>query len=989
MKQFSRKKLYLACLQGIIATALTSPVALAAEPTTKAAEAPADEIEVIQVTGLRGSLLEAVNRKRFSDVVSDSIVAEDIGKMPDRNVAEALQRITGVSIDRKNGEGTEVTIRGIAPNLNLTTINGTGVASAGNGRGIDFSSMPSSMVSAIEVYKTPEASHMEGSIGGTVNIITARPLDVGEAKGTAFVEAVYTENNEETSPAFAFSYTTPITDTFGIAVAVSHEEINTRTDNISNISWAESDKGHYPTRWAVGTLDRDVERDSLMLNLQWQPTDALNLFTDVTYSKVSEQQERHEFTTWLPSGYGDVIDNSVVTNPNTNTITEFIGGSTYVQTADRGLDAEIDTLTLQLGGEYELDNLTIKAGFAYSEAETDELMQTIFNYDHWAYNGDRHDAKFVMGADNQWGYFNAGDAHPEFYDPSVQFNHADETFENSQWNLNRLNQGSVDRDPRRNTDEDISAHIDFEYALDDNDYISSIETGIRWNERSKTTIIENRNLGPWAFNIEAEDGSFPSIFWGTPLFHDQTAERYEPTNFAGGNNAAGVPTGWNSIQSFDAAEAAMMTWMNDFYGFTDDGQGTYLNGFDDIYALSGQTPDRRGSANNIETTLAAYAQANLYLLDGDLTGNVGLRYVTTDVESDGLVGTTANAQNGGPLTELHYENDYSNILPSLNLTYKLNDEMVLRFAAATVIARPDFNDARAGGTSTTDGWMEADYEGIQDEDSYVDGNIELDPYEANQFDISYEYYFSETGMFSAGLFYKDISSFIYSQVERGGTVVDGLETELHKRTPFENAEELACQCSETEEWIEYPLVFESYSRPVNGDGGYISGLELSFLSTLEVIPGMENFGVQGNYTLASSEADYAGESQGNDDIDLPFENQSKHTYNLTGFYESDNLMVRLAYNWRSESLNTVSDPIDSYAVWNDSYGQLDASFSYNFTDSVSVIGSISNVLEESRNTFKTLADEGNILKGDSVPTDRNNYQNYTGRIFRLGVRATF
>lgn len=995
MKQFSRNKLNLACIHAIAVLTFSAQSALAAEETKEAAT---DDIEVIQVTGLRGSLFEAVNRKRFSEVISDSIVAEDIGKMPDRNIAEALQRIPGISINRENGEGTDVTIRGIAPNLNLTTINGTGVASAGNGRGIDFSSMPSSMISAIEVYKTPEASHMEGSIGGTINIITARPLDVGESKGTAFVEAVYTENNEETTPAFAFSYTTPITDTFGIAVAVSHEQINTRNDFINNDSWAESDKGHYPTRWSIGTTNREVERDSLMLNLQWQPTDALNLFTDLTYSKVSEEREEPAFTTWFPSGYADIVDSSVVTNPKTNTVTEFIADSVYIQTADRSLQAEIDTLTFQLGGEYELDNLTIKAGVAYSEAETDELEQTIYNYDHWYFNGDRHDAKYIMGADNQWGYYDASaDGYPEFYDPSVQFNHADEKDANDMGDysaMNRLVQGSLNRDPRKNTDEDISAHIDFEYALDDNDYISSVEAGIRWNKRSKTTIIESRNLGPWEMPIEAEDGSFPNLFWAAPLFHDELAERYDPVNFAGGNNAAGVPTGWNAINSFDAAEANMMNWMNGVFGFTDDGVGSWLNSFDDVYELSGQTPDRRGSANNVETTFAAYAQANLYLLDGDLTGNVGVRYVTTDIESDGLTGTTYNARNGGPLNELHYENDYSNILPSLNLSYKLQDDMVLRFAAATVIARPDFNDARAGGTSTTDGWMELDGSedpdwGVQDEDSYVDGNIELDPYEANQFDVSYEYYFSETGMFSAGVFYKDISSFIYSQVERGGTVVDGLETEQFTRLPYYTQEDFECQCNGVDDPIEYDLIFESYSRPVNGDGGYISGLELSFLTTLEVIPGMENFGVQANYTLAASEADYAGDSQGNDDIDLPFENQSEHSYNLAGFYESDDLMVRLAYNWRSESLRQVAAPIDNYAVWNDSYGQLDASFSYNITETISVIGSISNVLEESRKAFKTLAEEGNILKGDSVPTDRNSFQTYSGRTFRLGISATF
>ncbi len=993
MKQFSRSKINLACLSALALLTLNANTVFSQEQLSK--EVEEDEMEVIQVTGLRGSIFEAVNRKRFSEVISDTIVAEDIGKMPDRNIAEALQRITGISINRQDGEGTEVTIRGIAPNLNLTTINGQTIASAGNGRGIDFSSMPSSMISAIEVYKTPEASQMEGSIGGTINIITARPLDVGEAKGTAFVEAVYTENNEETSPAFSFSYTTPITDTFGIAAAVSHEQINTRTDAISNWSWSESDKGHYPTRWGVQTKGRDLERDSLMVNLQWQPLDNLNIYMDSTYSRVSEKTDLTSFTTWLPSGYADIVDSSVVTDPNTNTVTEFIANSAYVQTGDIGTDSDIDTLTLQLGGELELDNLTISAGIGYSEAETDEIIQSIYNYDHWWWNGDRHDAKFVMGANRQWGYFNPNDAdYPEFYDPSVQYNHADENFTDNRGNLNRLVQGSITRAPQQNTDKDTSAHIDFEYALDDNNYISSLEAGLRWNERTKTVLSDKINLGPWGININGESGDYVSLMAAEPLFHDQTAVRWDPVNFLGGKGSAGVPTGWNSIQSFDAAETAMIDWMNDVYGFTDDGVGTYFTDFDSVYETIGQTPDRRGSADNTETTLAAYLQANLYLLDGDLTGNVGVRYVRTDLESHGLTGTSYNARNGGPLNELHYKHDYDNFLPSLNLSYKINDDMVLRFAAATVIARPDFSQATAGGKAQTDGWMELDASedpdwDLQDEDSYIDGNVYLDPYKANQFDASYEYYFSKTGMFSAGVFYKDISSFIYEDVTLGQTVVDGLETEQFTRTPFYTQEIMACLCSDTPDGqpIDYPLYFESYTKPVNGDGGSIAGLELGFITTLDMIPGMENYGVQANYTLTSSEADFASAS--NPEVDLPFENQSEHSYNLTGFYEGDKLMVRLAYNWRSESLNAISDSLDGYTVWNDEYGQLDASFSYNFTKNISLVGSVSNLLEESNQTFKSTMSEGNLLKGDAVPTNRNHYQGYNGRTFRLGIRAAF
>lgn len=994
MKQFSRKKLYLACLQGIVATALTSQVALAAEPATKAAaEAPADEIEVIQVTGLRGSLFEAVNRKRFSDVVSDTIVAEDIGKMPDRNVAEALQRITGVSIARDDGEGTSVTIRGIADNLNLTLINGQTVASAGDGRGIDFSSMPSSMISAIEVYKSPMAKHMEGSIGGTINILTARPLDVGEAKGVAFVEAVYNDNNEETSPAFTFSYMTPLSDTFGIAAAVSHEQLNTRTDSMSNWSWEETEQGFYPTRWGVSAQDRERERSSVLVNLQWQPADNIDSFLDVTYSKVADDFLTHSFTSWVPYGYGAINADSVVTDPNTNTMTEFAVDNLYLSTADENINADIDTLTVQLGADIELDKWTLSFAAGYSKAKTEELTQQIYNFDHWWLNGDQHDALFKLGSDRQYSYLPWGS---EYYDASKTDNHAGETYEQDglvDFNLNRLNQGPIMRLPVENIDEDISFKVDAQYEFDNNVMLSSIEMGARWNKRTKETLNASQHLGPWEISFADYNGGF-SLWGAEPLFHDANAERFDPINFMGGNANSGVPTGWNAIHNFDTAITSYTAHMNKQFGFTDDGSTPYFTDFDSVFDTMGMTPDRRGSADNEEETIALYLQANIDMLDGDLTGNVGMRYVQTNLTSSALTGGYYEATHGMELEQITLEHDYDNVLPSINLSYKLHDDMVLRFAAAKVMARPNFNQAKAGASTATDGWYDID--GIDDpnwtvadEDSFVGGNVKLDPYEANQFDLSYEYYFSETGMFSAGIFYKDIESFIFNFVELGKIKVEGHETEIGTREPFYTEEDFLAGESALPSPQEFPLFFESVSKPINGEGGKISGLELGFLTNFDFIEGFENFGIQTNYTYADSEADYLKESTGESSIDLPYQYQSEHTYNVMGFYENDDLMIRIAYNWRSESLEDPINSLDGMAIWRDDYGQLDASFSYQITDSVEVIGSVSNLLEESTQFFSAERTDGNLIKGDNVPTDRNYNQTYNGRTLRLGVRAVF
>lgn len=994
MKQFSRNKLYIACLQGIVATAFTSQVALAAESASETATKAADnEIEVIQVTGLRGSLYEAVNRKRFNDVVSDTIVAEDIGKMPDRNIAEALQRITGISIARDDGEGTSVTIRGIADNLNLTLINGQTVASAGDGRGIDFSSMPSSMISAVEVYKSPMAKHLEGSVGGTINILTARPLDVGEAKGSAFVEAVYNDNNEETSPAFTFSYMTPLTDTFGIAAAVSHEQIDTRTDSMSNWSWEGTEQGFYPTRWGVSAQDRERERSSILVNLQWQPTDNIDSYLDVTYSKVEDAFLTHSFTSWVAYGAGALNADSIITDPNTNTMTEFAVDNLYISTADENIEADIDTLTAQLGADINLDKWTLSFAAGYSRAETEELTQQLYNFDHWYLNPDQHDALFRLGADRQYAYLPWGS---EFYDPSRTDNHANETYEQEglvDFNLNRLNQGPIMRLPVENFDEDVSFKVDAQYEVDDIDILNSIEMGARWNKRSKETLSASQHLGPWEISFPEYNGGW-SLWGAEPLFHDVNAERFDPINFMGGNANAGVPTGWNAIYNFDTAITSYTAHMNELFGFTDDGTTPYFTDFDSVFDTMGMTPDRRGSADNEEETIAVYLQANIDAMDGDLTGNVGVRYVQTTLTSNALTGGYYEATHGMELEQITLENDYDNVLPSLNLSYKLQDDMLLRFAAAKVMARPNFNQAKAGASTTTDGWYDVDGRDdpnwtVADEDSFVGGNVKLDPYEANQFDLSYEYYFSDTGMFSAGIFYKDIESYIFNFVELGKVEVEGYETEIGTRAPFYTEEDFLAGESPLPSPQEFPLYFESVSKPINGEGGKISGLELGLLTNFDFIQGFENFGMQANYTYADSEADYFKESFSESLIDLPYQYQSEHTYNLMGFYENDDLMVRVAYNWRSESLEDPINSLDGMAIWRDEYGQLDASFSYQITDSIEVIGSISNLLEESTQYFSAERTDGNLIKGDDVPTDRNYNQTYNGRTLRLGVRAVF
>jgi TonB-dependent receptor len=201
MKQRNFKKTRLATSLSLILGATAIAPTFAAE---EVAEKEADNIEVIQVTGIRSSMVKSMDIKRSSQGVVDAISAEDMGKFPDSNLAESLQRITGVSIDRSNGEGSKVTVRGLGPDFNLVTLNGRQMPSSNledtvisNSRSYDFANIASEAISGVEVYKTGKAEVSSGGIGATINILTARPLNTPGQKASIGIKGVMDQSTDE------------------------------------------------------------------------------------------------------------------------------------------------------------------------------------------------------------------------------------------------------------------------------------------------------------------------------------------------------------------------------------------------------------------------------------------------------------------------------------------------------------------------------------------------------------------------------------------------------------------------------------------------------------------------------------------------------------------------------------------------------------------------------------------------------------------------
>ena len=303
------------------------PHAYAQDANTDASDAEEGFVEEVVVTGVRRSLIDSMDRKRAASGLVDAITAEDIGKFPDTNLAEALHRIPGVSIDRFNGEGSQITVRGFGPGFNLTTLNGRQMPTAGN-RSFDFLDIATEGIQAVEVYKTPRAGLPSGGIGATVNIITARPLDnpgfraVATAKTHHESSTTDSKGLDEWTPEVSGIYSQSFADdTFGISISGSYSERHNREEwasvtqwfengyngdyaNVTNNSARTDGREWYPQDANYGWAENERERTNAQITLQWAPTDTLMATLDYTYSELEFTKNQNSVGIWFTGGTG-------------------------------------------------------------------------------------------------------------------------------------------------------------------------------------------------------------------------------------------------------------------------------------------------------------------------------------------------------------------------------------------------------------------------------------------------------------------------------------------------------------------------------------------------------------------------------------------------------------------------------------------------------------------------------------------------------------
>ena len=913
------------------------------------------QLQEIVVTGYRSSLAQALNIKRNMGVEADTILAEDIGKFPDQNLAESLQRIPGVAITREQGEGRQITVRGLGPQFTRVRINGmetlTTTGSPDNEGGVnrtrafDFNIFSSDLFNSLTIRKTAEADVDEGSLGATVDLSTAHPLDyhhfvfITQAKGN------YDDLSSTVGPQLSGLISNTFDDgKFGALASVSWSKRDYRDVGSSTVRWDEaqvlktgtSPFGSSPYGFAsvLGThcngtaatlpavcqqadsalhprfprYDYFVDAESrlgLTGSLQWKPNDANLLSLDYLHSYYQDTRQEQYLEEPGLSGQGkctnpattvsvgcisvlaDNIDSQGVMTSGT-----FSGVDTRVEDRFDRMHTNFNQVTLNgnhdLGAKWSVDEL-----LGYSESRFSNPVQTTLGWDQF-------NQTVSYDFSSRVPYLNFGNENVGASGP---------------WVLTEVRER-----PQSTTNKFKNAEVNVHFTP--NEAVSFLG-GVQFKQYDFGTTSLRLVNGESVTSTNAYKGLL-----AVPI--SSYAQTLNFANNAGVNVPAGSTTTWATPNVFVAENAL----------------GLYSNG--SLYAVS-TAGDLGNNVNVRERDSGAYLQMDwdTRLLARELRGNLGVRVVRTNQQSQGYSSTLL------PITA---NRTYNNVLPAFNLAWSLRPDLVVRFAYSRDMSRPNLTDVAASTSVTVSGTQF----GVKT------GNPGIDPFLANAYDISLEWYPAPGTLVSVAPFRKDVLSF--SSTETINAVFHG--------NPFGVPDSLAIQaCGSTPGCG--PDATWAFSVPVNSPGGKVNGVELNYQQPFRFLPGfLHNLGVQMNYTYVTSTVEYqtgpatfvTGELTG----------LSKHTAGTTLYYEDSKWSVRVSGAYRSRYLIRVpGQETGTDADGYDATFNLDASLQYNLTKQFRITLEGTNLTDEYESEFNDTA------------RDLVYYYHHTGREILFGVRYQY
>jgi iron complex outermembrane recepter protein len=923
----------------------------------------AGDTEVIEVRGIRASAAENLAIKRLSNSVVDAITAEDIGKFPDKNVADSLQRVPGVVIQRSGGEGATVSIRGLSSDLTFTQLNGNFIASSPGepSRSFSYALLPSTMIQKVEVFKSSEARLDEGGVGGTILLHSRKPLEMDKNSGIFNIEMTNSDITDKNEPQFSGVYSWKNDDEdFGVLLGYTKQDRTNRSQtsriNIMNQNYLYTERvdnqpveggatGYAAQSMVQEVLEEDRERTGTQLTLQWRPTD--NLEVGMNYFRFSLGQDsilnQLEYPEW---NNNDRFWTDVRVDEEANFVTGIdyhvgVSGTQQVSPIPR------------MNGEYKIEESTSDTFDFFMEYEGLNFNARVVAGHTEAEGGpsEKYRAAYYAGESSLfYGYDFSDRKMTTYMDPEMINNLAAGIG-------GEADAGATDSSFVTGTQEETYAQLDVDYFLDYG-IVDTLQFGAKYRKGKIHRDTRNSFYLDPALDIAAEEAA-----GGINLDDDYSKN-------------GGIPelTGLIRPESLDNLSDVINT--NLFPAVDWHKYQAYL--LDNFVHYTRIEPNY---VYGVEEEIAAgYLQADYSYRN--FRGNLGLRVVKTTTTTGSSDKVTYRLDwkdsEGNELPEeerlyeefiyIEKENSDTKVLPSFNLVWDIDENWVLRAAAAKVMARPGYDDLGQFQTLTytsseyaADRSSAPDFDPIEDVEGWTGsgGNTELLPFESTQFDISLEYYYGNGSGAGIALFKKDVDNFVVP------LIIDVTRDVPDKSFELPNAG------GETINVSGDNVQVRDFYTTANGTNATSKGMEVFAQHFFD-----NGFGVYANYTrndTNQADIELSGEKIG----ESPLSGSSKYQMNFSVFYEDELFSVRASYNKRGPTVGGYNSSWEMN-YYTDTYDQVDVNASYNYSENLIFNASVINLTQS--DTYVHLGDD---------TKNRFISNSYGGRRFYAGATYRF
>ncbi|MDP7591748.1 MAG: TonB-dependent receptor [Litorilituus sp.] len=960
--KFSKKHLAV-CISAIITSGFSQQVLAEA-----AAEKEA-EVEIIEVRGIRGSLVRSMNIKRNMSGVVDAISSEEMGKFPDTNLAESLQRITGVSVSRSNGEGSQITVRGFGPEFNLITLNGRQMPGTGNTRSYSLENLSSDGVSALEIYKTARAENPSGGLGATVNIVTAKPFSSPGEKMSLSAKGIYDSSNkagDDVTPELSGLYSNTFADdTFGVAFSFSHQQRDFQQQGANIQGWQyqpddklpslDADKvidnrdanaaagAFFPRDMNYGIADVERERTNANVTFQYAPSDDIIMTLDYTMGGATTGTNSVGWGQW--HDYGGNI-NAYELDENGTVMYADLSGNDGSYTVSRNT-TEVNEKSLGFNIEWQAtDDLFLSVDYHDSESQIDNGKD----------KGMNAAGSLVFGSD-------------QLVTKHYDYRTGDIPQGTIFWKngTTTLTPGEMDshfsqfiHSPGKSEINQLQIDGTWESPYDSP--LMTVKAGVARTEQTMGgSNAWSGLIGGFLFNPNYS-AAFPDS-----MFDYNTTDGFLD-EFSSGDNP--MAAGYYYSFDFDEAVARSLAFLNsdvlgdDYFDIT-----AYRQHLD-------QGAYSQASVDEDTTSIYATSLWEFEVADLPVQVNLGFRYEETDVTSNVLqpIPTEVWWKGGsewhtqyvaGENTVLSLEGKHDVFLPMIDIKVDITDDLIARASWGKTIARAPLGNlagGRALGASTR---VENRVGG--------EGNTNLLPYESTNLDLSLEYYYAEGSYAAVGYFRKDVKNFISSQ-----TITTPIEDmrDIYQGPRWNQAvadlggnptnDEIFAQMQvngatlNAQGYIEPaaddPLMQWDITRPFNAqDDKMVDGFELA----VQHLFGETGFGIGANATFVDGDVEFDVEDITKVDSVADLEPQTPLTglsdsANLQVFYEKDGLSVKVTYAWRDSYLIGVGQgqgSSDAPPQFAKEFGQVDMSVNYDIDENFTVFFEGLNLNNETEQAY--------------------------------------